>query len=136
MATSKKVQKMFKSQSMPLEARENALRLIALMLRGHLHLSEDDEEEGLGHQQAGAGALGDGRGEAVEDAVEARLGPQDLRIRGTTGALCRIADRMADGEQRSTGGDRLGRPPLQAAQLGQPLDVNADASPLHRAEHR
>jgi hypothetical protein len=31
-------------QSIPLEARENVLRLTALMLRGHLHLSEDDEE--------------------------------------------------------------------------------------------
>jgi hypothetical protein len=31
-------------QSMPLDARENVLRLTALMLRRHLHLSEDDEE--------------------------------------------------------------------------------------------
>jgi hypothetical protein len=29
-------------QSLPREARENVLRLTALMLRRHLHLSEDD----------------------------------------------------------------------------------------------
>jgi len=29
---------------MPREARKNVLRLTALMLRRHLHLSEDDEE--------------------------------------------------------------------------------------------
>ena len=31
-------------KSLPLEAREHVLRLTAMMLRRHLHLSEDDEE--------------------------------------------------------------------------------------------